>query len=310
MVSIGGIVSVGGTGGGGGGAGSSGIQNLNGQTGPVITLVGTSGIIISPVAANIINIGFNGSLTQSGVIGVNGIDVDQVTGEFVVNGAALSGLITAHDGSGINAINGDTGPNIDLIGVSGIQITPLGNGLVLIGTSGAFLTTQSGVLGVNGIDVEQVDGNFIVDGAALSGLITPSGGIGSINGQIGPVIEITGVNGVTVTVSAENELLIDGAGASGVSGGGGGSTSGLCFTESFTAVTSTTVTHNLGTTDVVVDIFDASNNKLFADRVGIVDLNNVILEFNTPQTGKVVILGCGGTNTNTEECRRYALLVS
>ncbi|MCV0439802.1 MAG: hypothetical protein K5880_14335 [Hydrogenophaga sp.] len=231
MVGVGNIVSVGGFGTGGGGGGSSGIQNLNGQTGPVVTLVGTSGIVVAPVAPNIINIGFTGSITQSGV------------------------------------------------------------------------------LGVNGIDVEQVGGNFIVDGAALSGLIVPSGGIGSINGQIGPAIDVKGVNGVEVTVSAENCLLVDGAGASGVSGGGG-SASGLCYAADFPAVTSTTITHNLGTTNVVVDVFDASDNKMIADGVSIVDLNSISLRFNSPQRGKVVIVACGGNDTNLEECKRYALLVS
>ena len=231
MVGVGNIVSVGGTGGGGGGGATSGIQILNGQVGPTVTLVGTSGIVVAPVAPNIINIGFTGSVDQSGVVGVNGIDV------------------------------------------------------------------------------EQVGGNFVVDGAALSGLIVPSGGIGSINGQIGPAIDLKGVNGVEVTVSAENCILVDGAGASGVSGGGG-STSGLCYAADFAAVTSTTINHNLGTTNVVIDVFDASDNKLLADRVGIVDLNNVILEFNRPQTGKVVIVACGGNDTNLCEAKRYALLVS
>jgi len=92
MVGVGNIVSVGGGGGsGGGGGGASGIQNLNGQTGPVVTLVGTSGIVVAPIAPNIINIGFGGSVTQSGVVGVNGIEVEQIGGEFVVNGASISG---------------------------------------------------------------------------------------------------------------------------------------------------------------------------------------------------------------------------
>ena len=94
MVGVGNIVSVGGFGSSGGGGGGSGIQELNGQTGPVITLVGTSGILVVPVAPNQINIGFAGSITQSGVVGVNGINVEQVAGDFVVDGAALSGVST------------------------------------------------------------------------------------------------------------------------------------------------------------------------------------------------------------------------
>jgi len=99
MVGVGNIVSVGGVGGGGSGGGS-GIQELNGQVGPVVTLIGTSGVVITPVAPNQINIGFAGSLVQSGVFGINGIDVHQVDGNFVVDGAALSGLIGSGSGSG------------------------------------------------------------------------------------------------------------------------------------------------------------------------------------------------------------------
>jgi hypothetical protein len=227
MVGIGNIVSVGGS--GGGTSSSSGVSILNGQTGPEVTLVGTSGIVISPVAPNVINIGYDGSI-------------------------------------------------------------------------------QSGVFGVNGIDVEQVAGEYVVDGASLSGLITPSGGIGSINGQIGPTIDIQGVNGVTVTVPGTNTLLIDGAGASGV--GGGGTASGVCYTETFTSQTSVTANHGLGTANVVVNVFDASDDQMLPDRLNIVDTNNVLVQFNRPQTGKIVIVGCGGDDTNFELCKRYALLVS
>lgn len=88
MVGVGNIVSVGGTGGSGGGGSSSGIQIINGQTGPTVTFVGTSGIVITPITTNVINIGY----MQSGVIGVNGIDVQQVDGNFVIDGAGLSGV--------------------------------------------------------------------------------------------------------------------------------------------------------------------------------------------------------------------------
>ena len=204
--------------------------------------------------------------------------------------------------SGITSINGAAGPAISFIGVSGIDILRQGN-TIFVG--GADLT-QSGVLGVNGIDVAQVGGNFVVDGASLSGLIIPSGGIGGINGQIGPHVEIKGVNGVEVSVSAENCLLIDGAGASGVSV----AASGLCHSANFVGVTSTTISHNLGTTNVVVSIYDASENQIIADLVNIVDANNVTLQFNRPQTGKAVIVACGGNDTNLCEAKQYALLMS
>jgi hypothetical protein len=95
VVGVGGIVSVGG-GASGSGGGGSGIQSLNGATGPAVVLVGVSGIDILP-QGNTIFIGGDavtgGGGTQSGVLGVNGIVVEQVDGSFVVDGATLSGLI-------------------------------------------------------------------------------------------------------------------------------------------------------------------------------------------------------------------------
>jgi hypothetical protein len=355
-LSTGGIVSFGG-GSGGGSSSISGIRSLNGLTGPDITLVGTSGIEITPVAATQINIGFTGDVDQSGVIGVNGIDVEQVGGNFVVDGSAISGLIDPSGGvggingqigphieikgvngadvtvpsencilidvvdvSGISTVNGDSGPAIDLVGVSGIQIYPFGDGTIFVGTSGDFLTSQSGVLGVNGINVEQIGGNFIVDGSSVSGLIEPSGGIGGINGQIGPHIELKGVNGIDVTVDSENCILLDGVSISGVGGSGDVTviSSGVSsqFAASFTNTVSGLFNHNFGTRDVVVQVYDTSAppRKLIPDDIVYDTLDAVSVLFNTPQDGRVVIIGSGVACSLSSdvgiEARRYSLLVS
>jgi len=100
MVNVGGIVSVGGGIGGGGGGSSSGITDINGQTGPSVTLVGTSGIEISPVAPNQINIGFTGSVSKfaasfvgitSGLFthGLNSMDVIVQVRDAVTGGASV-----------------------------------------------------------------------------------------------------------------------------------------------------------------------------------------------------------------------------
>jgi hypothetical protein len=217
MVGVGNIVSVGGFGSSGGGGGGSGIQELNGQIGPVVTLIGTSGIVISPVATNQLNIGFAGSITQSGV------------------------------------------------------------------------------LGVNGIDVEQLAGNFVVDGAALSGLITPSGGIGGINGQIGPHLDLKGVNGVNVSVSEENCIVFDAASISGQAS----TTINGQFAASFTNITSGIFSHNLGSRDVVVQIYDNSAPpvRIIPDSIIYDTLDAVSVLFNTPQTGRIVIVGGVGSGS-------------
>jgi hypothetical protein len=96
MVGIGGIVSVGGAGGGGGSGSSSGITSINGATGPAIVLAGVSGVSVVPSGNTILiggeNVTGTGTGTQSGVVGVNGVQVHQIGGEFVVDAAPLSGI--------------------------------------------------------------------------------------------------------------------------------------------------------------------------------------------------------------------------
>lgn len=123
--------------------------------------------------------------------------------------------------SGITSINSETGPSIVINGANGIDVLTASNVITIDGSSlsgliGSGGGAQSGVIGVNGIDVQQVDGNLVVDGASISGLIEPSGGVGGINGQIGPHIELQGVNGATVTVVGENELIVDVSALSGI----------------------------------------------------------------------------------------------
>lgn len=149
-----------------------------------------------------------------------------------------------------------------------------------------------------------VGGIVSVGGSGGSGGGSGSG-IQQINSQTGPNVEIVGVNGVEIT-SAGNVITVDGAGASGVGGGGS-----ACFSQTFTDQTSLTVTHSLGSSNVVVNVFDSSDNKILVDLINIVDTNNVLLQFNGPQTGKVVIVSCGGSgDSNLCEAKRYALLVS
>lgn len=107
---LGGIVSLGG-GSGGSGSSGSGIQEINGQIGPVLTIIGTSGIVVEVTNTNEISIGISGvvNTSQSGVIGVNGITVHQIGGNFVVDGIALSGQ-SGGGGSPLSCFEQDFGP--------------------------------------------------------------------------------------------------------------------------------------------------------------------------------------------------------
>jgi hypothetical protein len=75
--------------------------------------------------------------------------------------------------------------------------------------------------------------------------------------------------------------------------------SNLAYAQSFTNALYQTITHNLNSTDVVVQVKDQSNEKLEPDGVIILDANNIILVFSTPQTGRVTVLASGGTFLTT-----------
>lgn len=130
----------------------------------------------------------------------------------------------------------------------------------------------------------------------IGGIISPGGGAGGgggtsgittidPGGNTGPTITFEGVNGIEVT-GGSNIVVIDGAGASGVGG------SATKFAAGFTAITSGTFVHNLGTEDVIVQIHDdqVPRRVLEPDEIKIENVNLVSVLFNTPQTGKVIII--------------------
>lgn len=96
-------------------------------------------------------------------------------------------------------------------------------------------------------------------------------GVVSVVGASGVVVDIIGQ---TMTITAGNTLL-------------------RAYAQTFTAATSWTVTHNLGTADVSVDVYDASSPRLaiIPDSVAITDTNTVTITFNIAQAGRVVISG-------------------
>jgi len=59
-----------------------------------------------------------------------------------------------------------------------------------------------------------------------------------------------------------------------------------------------TLTHNLGTSNVVVGCYDSSNNEVSYATFTVVDLNHVTVTFFTPQTGRCVVNGFGGQAIN------------
>jgi len=65
-----------------------------------------------------------------------------------------------------------------------------------------------------------------------------------------------------------------------------------CFAQSFSGVTTTSFTHGLGTSDLVVEFQDTSGNLLVPDNWTATNNNVLSVEFPTSSTGRVTIVGC------------------
>jgi hypothetical protein len=65
------------------------------------------------------------------------------------------------------------------------------------------------------------------------------------------------------------------------------------ITGSFTSVTSTTITHNLETENILVSVYDNTKNYIIPDSIQILDSNNVQVGFSAPTTGYAVVTNGG-----------------
>ena len=111
-----------------------------------------------------------------------------------------------------------------------------------------------------------------------------SSGIQSINAQTGPAITINGVNGISITTTT-NTITVNAAGISGVS-------TLTKYYASFSSISSGLFTHNLGTEYVIVQVYDdqVPRRQMLPNEIKIENSNEVSVLFNSPQTGRVVII--------------------
>ena len=70
------------------------------------------------------------------------------------------------------------------------------------------------------------------------------------------------------------------------------------YSQSFTAQTSVLLTHNLGTTNVLVECFDSGSARVEYATYTIGNSNNVTVTFFAPQSGRCVVNGYGGPSVN------------
>lgn len=112
----------------------------------------------------------------------------------------------------------------------------------------------------------------------------PAGPQGSTGPQ-GPI----GATGPQGTAGATGPQGPTGAtGPQGPTGTGGGTAAG--FAASFAGVTSYTAVHNLGTSFVLVQVFDSAGNRVEPQDVTVTDANDVTVTFGAPFSGSVVIV--------------------
>lgn len=106
--------------------------------------------------------------------------------------------------------------------------------------------------------------------SATGQLVTPQG------------IEITSANSVTLTFGAAftGSAIVARA-----------SQTVRQYSASWVGQTSIAVTHNLGTSDVIVQVYDAAGKQVEAQGVTITDANTVTLEFGAAFDGSVVVMG-------------------
>lgn len=294
-LSIGGIVSLGGGSGGGGGS-TSGIQSINGQTGPAIVVTGVNGVAIS-AAGNVITIdgaGASGTAgpasSQSGVIGVNGITVEQIGGNFVVNGASLSGLIGQGTVSGIsvNAVASYSALFSSL--TSGLFDHNFGTRETIVQIYDDSLPPR--VILPDHIISENLNQVGVLFNQPQNGRIVIHAPSGVINASSSTSVTLLGVSGVIVIPSGTNTFIISGEGVS-------GNSSSICFSQAFTNATSVTGVHNFNALDVITQVYDENNFVVIPDTIQAVDVNTIVIGFNQPSNGTLVVHGCGSTGSTS-----------
>lgn len=100
--------------------------------------------------------------------------------------------------------------------------------------------------------------------------------------NLGPAVLFQGVSGVVVTSPSPNVIQIAASGTSNVNK----------FVASFVGITSGLFTHGLGTLDVIVQVYNdrSPRRQMLPDEIRIENSNQVSVLFNSPQSGRIVIV--------------------
>ena len=127
--------------------------------------------------------------------------------------------------------------------------------------------------------------NFVTSGSATTSSVY------AVDGNNGRLFEITDdlsnslfsvntIAGIPVIEAFANQTVF----ISGSLYGGN-----LAYTGTFSSVSSVTITHNLGTKNVIVQCYDNTDTMFIPSSVVTTDINNVTITFASSRTGRAVI---------------------
>lgn len=162
-------------------------------------------------------------------------------------------------------------------------------------------TAQSGVIRfdpyTNGMEYSN-DGGASFTAFSAGGGVTSIGVLGGAN-LTGAVDLASVASGfVSITDNGGSSPIYIGVDTLALSGLWGFPTNGFSnvmrgYSNTYVAAESWTISHNLGTENVIVSLYDDTGNPLeiMADDIEITDTNTVTITFNSTQAGKAVVTG-------------------
>jgi hypothetical protein len=254
---------------------------------------------IIPSSSGLAHLGINGG-PNAGAFDISTLspfgNIHQLSGIFHDPILGQSGVIRFDYAGGAFEVSVDGGLTFNDLVTGGTVVTSIGvlgdanltgavdlaspaSGFIVIEDSAdasplLFSVNQLGLSGLWDFPTQGFNGRVV--NALTDFNSTEAQGVINVVGASGIVVDIVGQ---TMTISA------DGVASS--------QNLGVIYAETFTADTTVVITHSLGTVDVLVNVYDDSSPRLqiFPDDIEATDANTVTLTFNSPQAGRVVIIG-------------------
>ncbi len=259
---------------------------FNGDLVPTTSGFANLGVDVGPNAQN----AFDG--TQGAIRPFN--HIHQVSGVFHDPLHGESGVIRYNREQSAFQVSVDGGLTFTNLSAGGVDSIGVLGDTNLTGNVDLASAAASGFLAIfDTSDASPIQ--FAVDQLGLSGLWDfPTQGFNGrvvnaltdFNGtEVQGVVSIVGASGVIVDIVGQVMTIASDVEVSSLA---------RCYSETFGALTTWVVNHNLDTLDVSVMILDDSSPRvwLLPDAIEVTDADNVTVTFNVAQAGRITVLGC------------------